>query len=52
MTNFVLAYELWWRATMQGDANANANIGMMRSKLTDDEAEAAQAAAVEWINQQ
>ena len=38
-------------AVMQGDANANANIAMMREKLTAEQADAAQAAAVDWANQ-
>jgi len=37
---------------MQGDPNANANLAMMRDRISSDEADAAQTAAVEWVNKQ
>ena len=50
-TDNIAAYQFWLMAVMQGDANANANIAMMRDKLTAEQADAAQASAVEWANQ-
>ena len=46
------AYRLWLMASMQGDPNANANLAMMRDRISSDEADAAQTAAVEWVNKQ
>jgi hypothetical protein len=48
--NYPEAYKLWLLAIMQGDANAHANIAMLRGKLTDEEAVIAQAEAVDWTN--
>ena len=48
--SFPEAYRLWLMAGMQGDENANANLEMMRGKVSAGEAEASQAAAVEWFN--
>ncbi len=45
-------YRLWLLASMQGEPNANENLSMMRNKISAQEAEAAQVAAVDWINQQ
>lgn len=50
--NFPAAYRFWLMASMQGDANANENLAMIRDKLSTAEAEASQAEAVEWFNQQ
>ncbi|MEC9376088.1 MAG: hypothetical protein VYA80_06920, partial [Pseudomonadota bacterium] len=46
----VTAYRLWLMASMQGDNNANANLSMLREKLTSEEADIAQNDAVEWFN--
>ena len=46
----VEAYKLWLMAVMQGNPNAHANIAALREKLTAEEADAAQAAVVQWAN--
>lgn len=43
-------YKWWLLAIMQGDPNANENLEMIRDKLSAEDADAAQAAAVDWFN--
>jgi len=46
------AYRLWLIASMQGEPNAHENLAMMRERVSAEQADWAQTAAVRWVNEQ
>lgn len=50
--DFAAAYQLWLQASLQGHPGATESLDLIRERLSTEQADAAQAAAVDWFNSQ